>query len=73
MSEAQTRIVYGEPGVGKTTNAERLRLKFDCTSIVDDWNGRDPLAAGALALTTCPGPYRDAPDVEVLTYEQAMA
>lgn len=51
-------IVYGPMASGKTSNAGRLLNYFGCTRLVDDWNGRTPLQAGDLALTTLEPPFR---------------
>lgn len=46
-----TVIVYGPQACGKTRNSEALKRHFGCDRIVDDWNGRDALRDGDLALT----------------------
>lgn len=44
-------ILCGPPGIGKTRHAETLAELLGCRNIVDDWNGRDDLPAGTLAIT----------------------
>lgn len=51
MPDPSSTIVHGPQACGKTRNAKALAAHFGCTSIVDDWNGRSPLPANALALT----------------------
>ena len=45
-------VIYGPHGCGKTTNRQMLAAKFECTVIVDDWDGQSWLPNGALALTS---------------------
>ncbi|SIQ37814.1 hypothetical protein SAMN05878282_103429 [Aquipseudomonas alcaligenes] len=47
-------IIVAPQGAGKTLHAEKLRLGFCCSRIVDSWNGIDPLLAGDIALTHAP-------------------
>ena len=44
-------IVYGPMASGKTRNKHALARHFGKSTIVDDYNGRDPLPPSALALT----------------------
>ena len=48
---SNTVVIHGQQGCGKTRNAQALAVHFGCSSVVDDWNGRDPIAAGSLVLT----------------------
>lgn len=49
-------FVSAPQGGGKSTNAEALMGMFDCTSVVDDWDGVSPVPDGALVLTSQPWP-----------------
>lgn len=46
-----TILIHGPKACGKTRNAQALAAHFGCSRIVDDWNGRDRVAPGALVLT----------------------
>lgn len=46
-----TVVIHGPQGCGKTRNAQALAAHFGCARIVDGWNGRDKVEAGALVLT----------------------
>jgi MoxR-like ATPase len=46
-----TILIHGPQGCGKTRNAQALAAHFGCSKVVDDWNGRDRVVAGALVLT----------------------
>lgn len=48
---SNTIVIHGPQGCGKTRSAEALAKHFGCSHIVDDWNGRDKVAPGALVLT----------------------
>lgn len=69
-------LVYGPQGCGKTTNAERLRRHFGCTSVQDDGLYLDgpqhKIVDGALHLTS-KQPVTEIPDVRVLSFAEAMA
>lgn len=43
-------IVYGPQGTGKTLNAKRMRKRFDCQRIIEEWM-RDPVPKRALIIT----------------------
>lgn len=45
-------IVYGAQASGKTRRAKELLRHYGCTRLVDDWDGKSPLANGDLALTS---------------------
>lgn len=47
----RTFILCGPQAVGKTRRAESIASALKCQFIQDDWNGRDPLRAGTLAIT----------------------
>lgn len=52
MSDSLVSVVVVAPqGAGKTRFAQQLAERFGCTSIVDDWDGRGNVPAGALVLT----------------------
>lgn len=44
-------ILCGPQAVGKTRHAESIANAFGCERIADDWNGRDELRDGTLAIT----------------------
>lgn len=46
-----TILIHGPQGCGKARNAQALAAHFGCSKVVDDWNGRDRVVAGALVLT----------------------
>lgn len=46
-------VIHGPQGCGKTRHAAALAAHFGAARIVDDWNGRDALQPGDLALTNC--------------------
>lgn len=48
---ARTYILAGPQGIGKTTHAAKLALLLGCTTITDEWNGRDSLQPETLAIT----------------------
>lgn len=50
-------MIYAPQGAGKTRNAEALRVMFGCSHVVDDWDGRSPVAPGALVLSSMPAPF----------------
>ena len=68
----KTIIIHGQQGCGKTTHAKALAARFGCSSVVDDWNGIDPLPNGTLALTSA---WRIAPPrrATVIHFDVAMA
>ena len=49
-------FVSAPQGSGKSTNAQALMGMFDCTSVVEDWDGVSPVPNGALVLTSHPWP-----------------
>jgi hypothetical protein len=46
-----TLILCGPQGIGKTRHASMLASLFGCGNIVDEWDGRDALPPGTLAIT----------------------
>jgi hypothetical protein len=50
-------IVHGPIASGKSSNARRLLQHFQCTRLVDCWDGRKKLQPGDLALTNMEPPY----------------
>ena len=51
-------IIYGPQGCGKTRYAKAFMRYFNATRLVDDWDGRQPLQDGDLALTQHMPSYR---------------
>lgn len=47
----RTYILTGPQAIGKTTAARQLASILGCARVVDDWNGGDPVEAGALTIT----------------------
>lgn len=64
-------VVVAPEGAGKTKNASRIATALGCSRIVDDWNGKQPLQPGELALTNMP---RDqvSGDYRVLGLDEAL-
>jgi len=48
---ANTVIIFGPAGCGKTRNAKALQRFYGCNAIVDEWEDGDPVSPGALHLT----------------------
>lgn len=67
----KTVIVHGPMASGKTRHAEQLRRLFGCKRVVDNWNGRDQLRAGDLALTIESPPFK-VPGAEVVSIGEAV-
>lgn len=67
-------IVHGAQGTVKTRRAEELKKHYDCTHIVDGWDGEEPLQDGALAITNIAPPYaiRGARIVGIATAKRAI-
>ncbi len=51
---AGTVVLCTPGGWGGGEIAERLRKLLHCSTVVEQWNGKDPLPPGALALTSLP-------------------
>jgi len=72
-SNPPTVFVSAPQGAGKTLNAGVLREMFQCTSVVDDWDGISEVPPGALVLTSEPpyavrpskAPVRTAPAINI--------
>lgn len=60
-----TIIIHGPQGCGKTRHAQAMAALFRCSQIVEDWDGRTPVPAGALVLTQL---QRFTPDTDVHVY-----
>lgn len=68
-------VIYGPHGCGKTTNSQKLATKFECTLIIDDWDGQSWLPNGALALTSqTPAKIHElnTTQAQIVAYDQAM-
>lgn len=65
-------IVHGAQGVGKSTIAPALARHFRSTCVVDEWDGRANLPAGALVTTNVPpARWRRSPDATELAFADA--
>lgn len=51
MTNLPVVIISAPQGAGKNRNAEALAGRFGCSRIVDEWDGRQALQPGDLALT----------------------
>lgn len=60
-------IIYAEQGAGKTRYAERLKKALGAERVVEEWDGRRPLAAGDLAFTNV-----ELPDVTAIPLRDAV-
>lgn len=49
---ANTVIVYGPQGCGKTRHADQIRHSLNCASVVDEWRPGDDIVKGAVHFTT---------------------
>lgn len=68
-----TTIIHGPQACGKTSAAGTFARRFGCSHLADDWNGRDPLPDGALALTNQSPAHFTAPrGAVVLGFHQAL-
>lgn len=66
-------IIHGPQGCGKSHGAEALAAYFDCSAIIDDWNGRTPIPANALVLTSLEEiPVKSLSDVRVMSFDEAI-
>lgn len=63
-------VVYGPQGCGKTANAKAIAAHFNCTTIVDNWDGRSALPDGAIAFCQ---QYPRRRGCDVLSYQAVMA
>jgi len=50
---SNTVLIHGPQGCGKTRNAQALAEHFGCSKVVDDWNGRDPIARRKMSAAGC--------------------
>lgn len=64
-------VIHGPEGCGKSRRAKALQRHFASSTVIDGWDGRSPLPAGALALTNVPPPY-PIRGVRILSFEQAQ-
>lgn len=65
-------IIFGPPGTGKTTHAQRLAKHFGCIHINDGWDGRSTLKDGTLALTNEQPPFISKPAADVYPITHAL-
>lgn len=45
-------VLCGPQGIGKSRMSEIMAHAIGCNHIIDDWNGKDELRSGSLALTS---------------------
>lgn len=51
--EAADAVIFSAPqGWGKTRHAQDLAIRYNCTSVIDEWSPGDPIKPGALHLTS---------------------
>jgi hypothetical protein len=66
-------VIHGSQGAGKTTFGEMLRQHYRCTRVVDDWDGKQPLADGDLVLTDMSPPFESIEGMEEAIVESFSA
>jgi predicted kinase len=68
-----TIILHGCQGAGKSKVAASLARRLGCTSVLDEWDGRQQLPRGALAITNLSlGDFRVPSSVSTLGFHQAL-
>lgn len=68
---SHTVVIHGPQGSGKTRSAQALAAHFNCSRIVDDWNGLGRVERGVLALTSAPEFVVPA-WAQVMSFDEAM-
>lgn len=66
-------IVCAPQAAGKTRNAKLIMSAFGCVRLVDEWDGRQILAAGDLALTNLSITPEMFPQYSVLSLQTALS
>jgi len=68
-----TIILHGCQGAGKSKVAASLARRLGCTSVLDEWDGVQPIPRGALAMTNLrPGTFRVPLGASALGFHQAL-
>ena len=50
-------IVYGSQNIGKSRRGDQLMKHYGCKRLVDEWDGRQKLRDGDLAITNMMPPF----------------
>lgn len=64
-------VIHGPQGCGKGIHAPIMARHFGCKQIIDDWNGTDPVPAGAMVLTNLAS-FVAPPGATVVAFSEAM-
>ena len=68
-----TVILHGAQGAGKSCSAAAVARALGCTSMVDEWDGKQAIAQGALVVTNLRlEDFRVPLGVTMLTFHQAL-
>lgn len=68
-----TIVLHGCQGAGKTTIVASIARHLGCTPVLDEWDGRQPIPKGALAVTNLPLEDIRAPaGVSTVEFHQAL-
>lgn len=73
MNQNRPTIIHGPQGCGKSRNSPALLALFGAETVIDEWDGQDPIPDGALALTNVPPPYPGAGSARIVRHGEAMA
>lgn len=68
-------IIHSLYGSGKTRRAQKLKHHYNCTRIVEDWDGQTKLKKGDLAFTSKRPPFNvhNAKVVDAVTAKAAIS
>ena len=65
-------IIHSPQGSGKTRGAETLAAYFDCSPVIDGWNGETAIPANAMVFTNLDAiPVAQLADVRVMSLAEA--
>jgi SpoVK/Ycf46/Vps4 family AAA+-type ATPase len=68
-----TIILHGAQGAGKSLVAAAVARRLGCTSLIDGWDGKQPVSEGALVVTNLPVDDLRVPlGVSTLGFHQAL-
>lgn len=68
-----TVILHGAQGAGKSRIAAAVARALGCTSMVDEWDGKQAVAQGTLVVTNLlPDDFRVPAGVTTLSFHQAL-